>query len=84
MLSFQSGERPLDRGFVARGATARGHDIALGSRRVLFGSDFTVADPCVTRTRVEHAYLSAEEKQDILSRNAYQLLARLGKTFPAA
>ena len=56
----------------------------LGSRRVLFGSDFTVADPCVTRTRVEHAYLTAEEKQDILSRNAYQLLARLGKTFPAA
>ena len=51
---------------------------------IYFGSDFTVADPCVTRTRVEHAYLSAEEKQDILSRNAYQLLARLGKTFPAA
>jgi predicted TIM-barrel fold metal-dependent hydrolase len=51
---------------------------AIGPDRVLFGSDFSINDPSTVIARIEHAFLTEEQREKILSRNLEALLATTG------
>ena len=46
----------------------------IGEDRVLFGSDFSINDPSTVIARVEHSFLTEEQKQKILAGNLQSLL----------
>jgi predicted TIM-barrel fold metal-dependent hydrolase len=50
----------------------------IGSDRVLYGSDFTINEPSAVIARVKNAFLTAEERNNILFRNLEKLLKRAG------
>ncbi len=50
----------------------------IGARRVLYGSDFTINEPGGVIARVRNAFLTEEEREDILFRNVERLLAERG------
>jgi predicted TIM-barrel fold metal-dependent hydrolase len=50
----------------------------IGSERVLYGSDFTINEPSAVIARVKNAFLTAEERNNILFRNLEKLLKRAG------
>ena len=49
----------------------------IGPDRVLFGSDFSINDPSTVIARIQHAFLSREQKDKILSGNLRALLSRV-------
>ncbi|HWQ56013.1 MAG TPA: amidohydrolase family protein [Bryobacteraceae bacterium] len=49
----------------------------IGSDRVLYGSDFTINEPAGVIERVRHAFLTEEDRENILFRNVERLLARV-------
>jgi len=51
----------------------------IGSERVLYGSDFTINEPSSVIARVTNAFLTPEDRENILFRNVERLLARAGK-----
>ncbi|MGE5648220.1 MAG: amidohydrolase family protein [Acidobacteriota bacterium] len=52
----------------------------IGPDRVLFGSDFSINDPSTVIARIEHAFLTEEQREKILSKNLEALLeTRWGK-----
>jgi hypothetical protein len=50
----------------------------IGPDRVLFGSDFSINDPSTVIARIEHSFLSEEQKEKVLSHNLEALLAKIG------
>jgi len=50
----------------------------IGADRVLYGSDFTINEPSAVIARVKNAFLTAEEREQILFRNVERLLAGAG------
>lgn len=50
---------------------------SIGPDRVLFGSDFTINDPSGVIARVEHSYLTEEQKRKVLSANLEALLKKV-------
>jgi predicted TIM-barrel fold metal-dependent hydrolase len=48
----------------------------IGSERVLYGSDFTINEPSAVIARVDNAFLTPEDRENILFRNVERLLAR--------
>ena len=48
----------------------------IGVERVLFGSDFSINDPGEVIARVEHSFLTEEQKQAVLSGNLERLLRK--------
>jgi predicted TIM-barrel fold metal-dependent hydrolase len=50
----------------------------IGSERVLYGSDFTINEPSAVIARVKNAFITAEERDNILFRNLEKLLKRAG------
>lgn len=51
----------------------------IGSDRVLFGSDFSINDPSTVIARIDHAFLTTEQKQKIFSGNLGALLRKVQK-----
>jgi predicted TIM-barrel fold metal-dependent hydrolase len=51
----------------------------IGPDRVLFGSDFSINDPSTVIARVEHAFISEEQREKILSKNVEALLAKAAR-----
>jgi hypothetical protein len=51
----------------------------IGPDRVLFGSDFSINDPSTVIARIEHSFLTPEQKQRVLSKNLESLLAKVQK-----
>jgi len=49
----------------------------IGSERVLFGSDFSINDPSTVIARIEHSFLTEEQKKKVLSENLKDLLKRV-------
>ena len=45
---------------------------------MLYGSDFTINEPSAVIARVKNAFLTAEQREQILFRNVERLLARAG------
>jgi predicted TIM-barrel fold metal-dependent hydrolase len=54
----------------------------IGPDRVLFGSDFSINDPATVIARIEHAFITDEQREKILFGNLERLLGRLGWTGP--
>jgi predicted TIM-barrel fold metal-dependent hydrolase len=54
----------------------------IGADRVLFGSDFSINDPSTVIARIEHARITEDERQKILSGNLEALLRRAGAAEP--
>ncbi len=52
--------------------------VGIDPKRVLFGSDFTINDPSAVIARIEHSYLSDDQKALILGGNAARLLRDRG------
>jgi uncharacterized protein len=52
----------------------------IGPDRVLFGSDFSINDPATVIARIEHAFLTEEQRQKILSGNLEALLRKIPST----
>ncbi|MGH2359595.1 MAG: amidohydrolase family protein, partial [bacterium] len=52
----------------------------IGADRVLYGSDFTINEPSAVIARVKNAFLTAEDREKILSRNVERLLAKASET----
>jgi predicted TIM-barrel fold metal-dependent hydrolase len=50
----------------------------IGSERVLYGSDFTINEPSAVITRVENAFLTPQDRENIMFRNVERLLAAAG------
>jgi hypothetical protein len=50
----------------------------IGADRVLYGSDFTINEPSAVIARVKNAFLTADEREQILFRNVERLLAKAG------
>jgi uncharacterized protein len=50
---------------------------SIGSDRVLFGSDFTINDPSDVIARIEHSYLTEEQKRKVLFENVEALLKKV-------
>jgi predicted TIM-barrel fold metal-dependent hydrolase len=48
----------------------------IGPDRVLFGSDFSINDPSTVLARIEHSFLTEEQKAKVLALNLEALLAR--------
>jgi len=46
----------------------------IGPDRVLFGSDFSINDPSTVIARIQHSFLTEEQKQKVLSGNLQALL----------
>jgi predicted TIM-barrel fold metal-dependent hydrolase len=44
---------------------------------VLFGSDFSINDPSTVIARIEHSFLSEEQKRKVLSENLQALLKKV-------
>ncbi len=55
----------------------------IGTDRVLFGSDFSINDPSTVIVRIEHAFISEEQRQKILSGNLEALLRKVSAAAPA-
>lgn len=51
---------------------------SIGPDRVLFGSDFSINCPATVIARVEHAFLTEEQRRKILGSNLEALLAKAG------
>ncbi|HKW97723.1 MAG TPA: amidohydrolase family protein [Bryobacteraceae bacterium] len=51
----------------------------IGSGRVLYGSDFTINEPSGVIARVHNAFLTAQDRENILFRNVERLLAQAGR-----
>lgn len=51
----------------------------IGSDRVLYGSDFTINEPSAVITRVQNAFLTPEDRENILFRNVERLLDRAAR-----
>jgi predicted TIM-barrel fold metal-dependent hydrolase len=51
---------------------------SIGPDRVLFGSDFSINCPATVIARVEHAFLTEEQRRKILGGNLEALLAKAG------
>jgi predicted TIM-barrel fold metal-dependent hydrolase len=49
----------------------------IGPDRVLFGSDFSINDPSTVIARIEHAFITEEQRQKILSGNLEALLRKV-------
>jgi predicted TIM-barrel fold metal-dependent hydrolase len=49
----------------------------IGPDRVLFGSDFSINDPSTVIARIEHSFLSEEQKKKVLAENLQALLKRV-------
>jgi predicted TIM-barrel fold metal-dependent hydrolase len=49
----------------------------IGPDRVLFGSDFSINDPSTVLARIEHSFLTEEQKAKVLAGNLETLLARV-------
>ena len=49
----------------------------IGPDRVLFGSDFSINCPATVIARIEHAFITEEQKQKILSGNLQALLNKV-------
>ncbi len=49
----------------------------IGPDRVLFGSDFSINDPSTVIARINHAFLTGEEKRKIFSGNLKKLLKKV-------
>ncbi len=52
----------------------------VGPDRVLFGSDFSINDPSTVIARIEHAFLTGEQKRKVLGGNLQALLASRSST----
>jgi uncharacterized protein len=52
----------------------------IGSDRVLYGSDFTINEPSGVIARVRNAFLTAQDRENILYRNVERLIAQAGRT----
>lgn len=50
----------------------------IGPDRILFGSDFSINDPSTVLARIQNAFLTAGQKQKILSGNLVNLLEKFG------
>jgi uncharacterized protein len=50
---------------------------SIGPDRVLFGSDFTINDPSEVIARIEHSYLTEEQKRKVLFENLEALLKKV-------
>ncbi|GAB4116347.1 MAG: hypothetical protein Kow001_17100 [Acidobacteriota bacterium] len=50
----------------------------IGADRVLFGSDFSINDPSTVLARIQHSFLTPEQKEKVLSGNLRALLRRAG------
>ncbi|MBS1213514.1 MAG: amidohydrolase 2, partial [Proteobacteria bacterium] len=48
----------------------------IGPDRVLFGSDFSINDPSTVIARIQHSFVTEEQKQKIFSGNLQALLKR--------
>jgi predicted TIM-barrel fold metal-dependent hydrolase len=51
----------------------------IGSDRVLYGSDFTINEPSGVIARVNNAFLTSADRENILFRNVQRLLANAGR-----
>jgi predicted TIM-barrel fold metal-dependent hydrolase len=51
----------------------------MGSERVLYGSDFTINEPSAVIARVDNAFLTPGDRENILYRNVERLLAGSGR-----
>ena len=51
----------------------------IGSDRVLYGSDFTINEPSGVIARVRNAFLTPQDRENILFRNVERLLANAGQ-----
>jgi len=51
----------------------------IGAGRVLYGSDFTINEPSAVIARVKNAFLTEDERENILYRNVERLLAKAGQ-----
>ena len=49
----------------------------IGPDRVLFGSDFSINDPASVIGRIEHAFITEDQREKILSRNLEALLRKV-------
>ncbi len=56
----------------------------IGTERVLFGSDFSINDPGTVIARIANAFLTEEQKRQILSVNLQALLQRVQRQDPMA
>ena len=54
----------------------------IGPDRVLFGSDFSINDPATVIARIEHAFLTEEQREKILAGNLEGLLKKVSPTGP--
>jgi predicted TIM-barrel fold metal-dependent hydrolase len=54
----------------------------IGADRVLYGSDFTINEPAGVIARVKNAFLTADDREKILSGNVQRLLAGAGSPRP--
>ncbi len=54
----------------------------IGPDRILFGSDFSINDPSTVIARVEHALITEEQRDKILSSNLEALLSNVVSTTP--
>lgn len=54
--------------------------MTIGPDRVLFGSDFSINDPATVIARIEHALITDEQREKILSKNLEALLRKVGWT----
>ena len=50
---------------------------SIGPDRILFGSDFTVNDPSTVLARIDHAFLTDEQREKILAGNVEALLKKM-------
>lgn len=50
----------------------------IGADRVLFGSDFSINDPSTVLARIQHSFLTPQQKEKVLSGNLRALLRRAG------
>lgn len=52
----------------------------IGSERVLYGSDFTINEPSAVIARIDNAFLTPTDRENILFRNVERLLAASGRS----
>ena len=51
----------------------------IGSDRVLYGSDFTINEPSAVLARIDNAFLTEQDRENILFRNVERLLANAAR-----
>ena len=50
----------------------------VGPDRVLFGSDFSINCPATVIARIEHSFLTEEQKRRVMSENLQALIEKVG------